>query len=332
MRGTGGVRTADDSTLTAHRWAFPAAIPGWTSTRRAMHVFDEFGPLGGRGARTAGARALGRRPAPRVCPAMLLDCMAGSTPDGGVEGRRAEVTRQRWADVHALRDKGIATTAISQALNLDPRPSGGTRAATANDLLTDMPRRGSQFDAHTAYLAQHWQEGCTNAARLTTELREHGYRGSVRSVRRLLRSWRADATPPTAIPDHAQAPGCHRVDHPAEHRPLRARAGRPRAHPRPLRGAAHRRPARQRLRWDAAPAPRSAPGHLDRKGAGQRRVSAQGIRHRPAQGLRRRRNGLTLDWSSGTVEGLICRLKAVKRAMFGRASFDLLRRRVLLAT
>jgi transposase len=44
------------------------------------------------------------------------------------------------------------------------------------------------------------------------------------------------------------------------------------------------------------------------------------------------RNGLTLDWSSGTVEGLICRLKAIKRAMFGRANFDLLRRRVLLAT
>jgi transposase len=43
------------------------------------------------------------------------------------------------------------------------------------------------------------------------------------------------------------------------------------------------------------------------------------------------RNGLTLTWSSGPVEGAICKLKAIKRAMFGRANFDLLRRRVLLS-
>ena len=43
-------------------------------------------------------------------------------------------------------------------------------------------------------------------------------------------------------------------------------------------------------------------------------------------------HGLTLDWSSGAVAGAVCRLKAIKRQMFGRANFDLLRRRVLLST
>jgi transposase len=38
---------------------------------------------------------------------------------------------------------------------------------------------------------------------------------------------------------------------------------------------------------------------------------------------------LTLPWSQGQVEGQINRLKSIKRAMFGRASFELLRRRVL---
>jgi transposase len=42
------------------------------------------------------------------------------------------------------------------------------------------------------------------------------------------------------------------------------------------------------------------------------------------------RNGLTVAWSSGTVEGVVCKLKSIKRAMFGRANFDLLRRRLLL--
>ncbi|MFQ5502669.1 MAG: transposase [Phycisphaerae bacterium] len=38
---------------------------------------------------------------------------------------------------------------------------------------------------------------------------------------------------------------------------------------------------------------------------------------------------LTLPWSNGPVEGHINRLKLIKRQMYGRASFDLLRQRVL---
>jgi transposase len=42
--------------------------------------------------------------------------------------------------------------------------------------------------------------------------------------------------------------------------------------------------------------------------------------------------GLTLPWSSGLVEGHNTRIKVIKRTMYGRANFDLLRRRVLLAS
>jgi len=40
---------------------------------------------------------------------------------------------------------------------------------------------------------------------------------------------------------------------------------------------------------------------------------------------------LTMPWSSGQAEGQINKLKLIKRQMYGRASFNLLRRRVLLA-
>jgi transposase len=43
-------------------------------------------------------------------------------------------------------------------------------------------------------------------------------------------------------------------------------------------------------------------------------------------------NGLTLPHSSGAVEGHVNRIKMIKRQMYGRATFDLLRKRVLLAT
>ncbi len=42
-------------------------------------------------------------------------------------------------------------------------------------------------------------------------------------------------------------------------------------------------------------------------------------------------NGLTLEHSSGAVEGNVCRIKAIKRQMFGRANLDLLRKRILLS-
>lgn len=40
---------------------------------------------------------------------------------------------------------------------------------------------------------------------------------------------------------------------------------------------------------------------------------------------------LRLPWSTGPVEGRINKLKLVKRQMYGRANFDLLRQRVLAA-
>lgn len=57
--------------------------------------------------------------------------------------------------------------------------------------------------------------------------------------------------------------------------------------------------------------------------------------HAFADGLRRDYQavtaGLTLPWSSGPVEGHVNRIKMLKRQMYGRAGFALLRKRVLLA-
>ncbi len=54
-----------------------------------------------------------------------------------------------------------------------------------------------------------------------------------------------------------------------------------------------------------------------------------------ANGIRRDyqavRNALTLEWNSGRVEGRNTRTKLLERQMYGRASFPLLRKRILLA-
>ena len=43
------------------------------------------------------------------------------------------------------------------------------------------------------------------------------------------------------------------------------------------------------------------------------------------------RAAIALPWSNGPVEGEVNRLKTIKRQMYGRAGFDLLRHRVLCA-
>lgn len=52
---------------------------------------------------------------------------------------------------------------------------------------------------------------------------------------------------------------------------------------------------------------------------------ARGLRHDHAAVFA----GLTLPHSSGAVEGTVNKIKVLKRQMFGRANFDLLRIRVL---
>ena len=55
-----------------------------------------------------------------------------------------------------------------------------------------------------------------------------------------------------------------------------------------------------------------------------------------AQGLQKEysaiKAALTLPYSNGPVEGQINRLKLVKRSMYGRADFELLRQRFLKAS
>lgn len=169
---------------------------------------------------------------------------AGRTAE--VVGRRAEATCQRWAEVHALWDKGIGTAVISRALNLDHKTVlRYARAATADELLTTVPRRGGDLDADTAYLARRWQEGCTNAAWLAAELRERGYRGSDRTVRRLLHTWRAGVTPPTATP----------VTTPKPRQSSGGSSGRPRTAPTPSRPTLTAAPACGRsTNWSATSA------------------------------------------------------------------------------
>ena len=62
-----------------------------------------------------------------------------------------------------------------------------------------------------------------------------------------------------------------------------------------------------------------------------KKTALAGFANRLARDQQAIEAALTLPWSQGHVEGQIHRFKLIKRQMYGRAGFDLLRLRVLHA-
>ncbi len=260
-----------------------------------------------------------------------------------VEGRRAATTRQRHAQVHELANRGMNLAMLCHTLGLDPKTIRRYQHATSpEELLAPAAQRATTLDVYKPYLARRFGEGCTNAAWLWAELRQQGYHGSRRTVRRYLTTLRMRAS--------ADADADAEADHAQLQR-------RPPLSVRTVRRWVLRRPERlcdrdrQQLATICARSPALATAvtlaqgfaHLARERRGDQltawvdQVEASDVPELRAfaAGLRKDWDavvaGLTLPWSSGAVEGHVNRIKMLKRQMYGRASLDLLRQRVLLA-
>jgi transposase len=244
-------------------------------------------------------------------------------------------TRDRFTSVQQLVAAGHSLGAISVQLNLDR----GTvrrfaRAATVDELLVKATNRISVLDGHTEHLLARFTAGVTDTAELHTELRERGYTGSVQTIRRYLHPLRESRPSPVSVRPRPQVPKPRRIsrwimtdpDHldPNDRAQLAAVIG---ACPELASAARHVR--------DFADLMNKHRG--DRLDSWIQAVEADNLPHLHSltTGLRRDLDavtaGLTEDHNSGPVEGHVNRVKTIKRQMYGRASFDLLRKRILLA-
>jgi transposase len=258
-------------------------------------------------------------------------------PDGsldacGRERRLVMRTRERYAEIHGRLDAGESLSAISRVTGLDRKTvQRFARAGSAGELLGKATSRESKLDEFTPYLRRRWNEGVTDAAALHAELREQGWTGSEQTVRRYVRPFRqalaapdpAPAIPKTrqitrwllTRPDHLQA------DEQAQLQAIRARCPHIDALAAHVTAFAEMMTARTGSRdleaWLAA---------VEADDQSGLRSLAIGIRN-DQQAVT---NGLTLPWNSGKVEGTVNKIKMIKRQMYGRAGFDLLRKRVIL--
>jgi len=249
------------------------------------------------------------------------------------EGRLAARTRERHAAVHELLQAGESQHAVSRILSLSrPTVRRFARAASPDELMDGALGKGSKLDPFQPYLHQRWNDGVTDATILHAELRQRGFAGSVRTVRRHVAPFRGTAAAPDPVPAVPKARQITRwlLTHPEHLQPgERSRLDAVRAscpHIDVLAGRVSsfaemmtaRRGDRDLEAWLTAVEADDGQPEL--------RSFATGIRH-DQQAVT---NGLTLAYSSGKVEGTVNKIKMLKRQMYGRAGFNLLRTRVIL--
>jgi transposase len=256
---------------------------------------------------------------------------------------------ERYHQIHELHAKKVDTANIGRQL-------GVSRRLVYHYLQMQQPPertrihhpRISVIEAHKEYIIKRWNDGCRNAQQVYRELQEQqGYAGSDQPIVRLFGQFRKGKyqarTFKQVEPDPAMC--VTRSEVKSSHPPT------------PLKVA----------RWMSAKADRLLDwqktyltslcqadpticqtyelvqefASMLRERQGERldtwlqKVEQQGISELQsfAQGLLRDygavKAGLTLEWSQGAVEGHVHRLKLLKRQAYGRASFQMLRKRVL---
>ncbi len=250
---------------------------------------------------------------------------------------------EHYHKVHELRAQGAELTLIAHQV--------GVSRTTVNKYLNMKcppahktgKRSGSVIDPYKEYLVKRWNEGVRNAQQVYRELKAMGYTGSDQPIQRYYVQFRK-------AKDHRKF---KQVD-PALETPVKAPAKRPPTASQVAHWITFKED--QCLEWqkkylaqlcETDQEIREANELIQeftamlRERKGERfdewleKVDQQGITELCgfAQSLKKDydavKAGLTLSWSQGPVEGHVHRLKLLKRQMYGKASFQTLRKRVL---
>ncbi len=256
-------------------------------------------------------------------------------------GERRERRLQRFEQVKELHARGVGVREIARQMHMHRRTvRRWIGRETFPERAIRSPRR--QVDAWREYLQRRWAEGCRNARTLTAELKTEGYKGSYDMVRRCVASWRQTgclerrrpSCPGPRVPVHCDSPtaiawalmkSATEEEGPQQTLARLFRAACPEVDQAVQLALEFRRLVTERGadrfdQWMAAATAEQAAQEIARFAAGLR------------PDLAAVRAALSLPWSNGQTEGQVNRLKRIKRQMYGRASFDLLRRRVLART
>jgi transposase len=239
----------------------------------------------------------------------------------------------RFGEVKRLVAEGYSQRTIARRLRIG---RGTIRRYLQTEELPRYQLRGPRPSAITPYvphLEARWAEGCHNGRILWEEIRQQGYPGSYSSVRRFVQRYRSGRRRRSSLPLPGVRPLSPRQaawllvlapgELSAEQKTYLTALGQVW----PDMATVYELAQRFVLMVQRRQADQLDPWLVDAQASAisQLRTFAKGLlKDYPAI-----RAALTVEWSNGQVEGQVNRLKVIKRDMYGRAKFDLLRLRVL---
>lgn len=255
-------------------------------------------------------------------------CWAKGTPMQ--EGKRADTTRERWQQVRDLREKAAGLLECSRRLGLSMNTVKRYDRASEPERLQRVPKyKPTLVDPYRDYLRKRRAEEPGAAIQqLLREIRERGYPGSSNLLVRYINQGRLDGSHPHLSPRRATRLLLTRPGHLTggqQETLARIEAACPEmtALTALIRGFAGM----------LTPDPRNGP-RLQEWITAARAASLPHV-HAFTRGLgldiQAATAALTTPFHNGRTEGVSTRTKMIKRQMYGRAGFALLRHRILLS-
>jgi transposase len=232
--------------------------------------------------------------------------------------------------VRAAYQSGLTKRAIARELGITRTTV--RRLLRTGEFLERAPRRQrSELDSFRAYLEKRWAEGCHNASQLCRELRNRGYSGKRSRVKEYVQPWRAKVLPVQSKPRRT-LPNVRLVAFWLAKSPAQRNSNEQQwvqavttAHPQ-IAAAEHlAQQFRQVFKDRSSNALSSWLERSLESEIPELKPFVTGI-HRDYEAVVA---AVEQAWSNGQVEGQVHRLKLLKRQMYGRGGFLLLRRRVL---
>ena len=244
---------------------------------------------------------------------------------------RQERRQARCDEVLHLHEQGTSIQSIARQLRMHRRLVRQYIRVGSVPPRTPYPRRPCELDAYADYVAQRWREGCHNGAQLWRELRERGFRGSSTRLRQWIvqyyRPEKRRVRPPRSntslLPSPRQATwvlleGPRPTEEQVKEWIRRFRQSIPEIHVTAQLAAEFAALVREKRK-------EGLPDWMKRAAQSSLASFAAGLR-RDFEAVQA---ALFSPWSQGQVEGQVNRLKMLKRQMYGRAGFPLLRSRML---
>jgi len=245
---------------------------------------------------------------------------------------------EKYETVKRLRGEGISISEISRRLRMHRET---VRHFLRCDEYPDVKpafRKISPLVNYQDYLRQRWNEGCGNARELYREITKRGYVGSYHTLVRFLRVWRGD------LPEEDRLRiRVHNFRMRSEREIkwwlLGTKSNLNKEKSRFLQLLQQRQPeigeeVRLIEEFRKILKKGSEDDYENWREQVQQTTGNQELKNfafRLGKEDQAIRGAITSDWSNGQTEGQVNRLKLIKRQMYGRASFEVLKARVLFA-